>query len=125
MTRTSGGGVGCRDFRRATCWNRREVLRLGSLGALGLLLPDAPAEVRGPFPPVAPSVAGVQFSELLPRSARLMHRLALLRSLNHRHPDHVQSSLPALTGHHHPDSEDLKDDPPPSPADVPPFRAVL
>src|SRR5437899_9379050 len=54
-----------------------------------------------------------------------MHLLSLLRSLNHRHPDHVQSSLPALTGHHHLDADDFRNDPPPSPNDFPPFGAVL
>lgn len=87
--------------------------------------PDAPDEVRGPYRPVATSVPGVQVSELLPHSARLMHRLCLLRALNHRHPDHVQSSLPALTGHHHPDGNDVRGDVPPAATDFPPFGAVL
>jgi hypothetical protein len=156
----------CPDFRRATRWNRREVLCIGSLCSWPLLLPDllraqtamkpangtfgraksvillflngghaqqetwdpkpeAPGEARGQFGAIPTSVPGIIVSELLPQSARLMHRLVLLRSLNHRHPDHVQSSLPALTGHHHPDADDLKDDPPPSPHDFPPFGAVL
>ncbi len=36
--------------------------------------PDAPAEIRGEFKPIATSVPGVQFGEHLPRLARLMHR---------------------------------------------------
>lgn len=87
--------------------------------------PDAPAEARGEFGSVATSVPGVRFGELLPLSAGLMHKLAVIRSVNHRHPDHVQASLPALTGHHHPETDDLRDDPPPSPSDFPPFGAVL
>jgi hypothetical protein len=87
--------------------------------------PEAPQPARGEFGAIATSVPGVQISELLPRSARITHKLALIRSLNHRHPDHVQASLPAMTGQHHPESDDLKDDPPPSPKDFPPFGAVL
>ena len=37
--------------------------------------PDAPAEVRGPFRPIATSVPGVRVCEHLPRSARVMHHL--------------------------------------------------
>ncbi len=33
---------------------------------------DAPAEIRGSFSPIATSVTGVQFCELLPRSLRLL-----------------------------------------------------
>jgi hypothetical protein len=87
--------------------------------------PDAPAEARGQFGAIATSVPGVFFSEVLPLSARLMHRLTVIRSLNHFHPDHVQASLPALTGHHHADAADMRNDPPPSANDFPPFGAVL
>jgi hypothetical protein len=45
------------------------------------LKPDAPAEIRGEFKPIATSVPGVQVCELLPRTARLMGRLAVIRSL--------------------------------------------
>ena len=34
------------------------------------LKPDAPAEIRGPFQPIATSVPGVQICEHLPRLAR-------------------------------------------------------
>src|SRR5438309_2231269 len=43
--------------------------------------PDAPAEVRGPFRPIATSVPGVRACEHLPRTARQMHRLAQVRSV--------------------------------------------
>src|SRR5690242_13259105 len=36
--------------------------------------PDAPAEVRGPFKPIATTVPGVRLSEHLPRLARRLHR---------------------------------------------------
>src|SRR5438132_1133394 len=42
--------------------------------------PDAPAEIRGEFKPIATSVAGLQISELLPRMAARAHKYALVRS---------------------------------------------
>ncbi|MFO0840809.1 MAG: DUF1501 domain-containing protein [Gemmataceae bacterium] len=45
------------------------------------LKPNAPAEVRGEFKPIATSVPGVYFGELLPRLSRCADRLAVLRSV--------------------------------------------
>ena len=45
--------------------------------------PDAPSEVRGEFRPIATSVPGIQVCEHLPRSARVIDRLAIIRSLHH------------------------------------------
>src|SRR5690349_1747206 len=45
--------------------------------------PDAPAEYRGPFTPLATKVPGLRLTELLPKQAALAHRFALLRSLAH------------------------------------------
>jgi hypothetical protein len=45
------------------------------------LKPNAPAEVRGEFRPIATSVPGIQVCELLPRVARCADRTAILRSL--------------------------------------------
>ncbi len=87
--------------------------------------PDGPSPARGEFGAIATSVPGVRVSELLPRSARLLHKLAVIRSLSHPNANHVQASLPALTGHAHPPSEEARGDFPPSPNDFPPFGAVL
>src|SRR4051794_28894569 len=46
------------------------------------LKPDAPAEVRGEFPPVATSVPGTQISSLLPALAQQAHRYAIIRSVS-------------------------------------------
>src|SRR5205823_116452 len=48
--------------------------------------PDAPAEYRGPFGAIGTSLAGLRYSELLPRQAKLAHRCALIRSVHHRGP---------------------------------------
>jgi hypothetical protein len=87
--------------------------------------PDGPSPERGEFGAIATSLPGVRISELLPRSARLMHKLAVIRSLSHPNANHVQASLPAMTGHAHPPSEEARGDFPPSPTDFPPFGAVL
>jgi hypothetical protein len=47
------------------------------------LKPDAPAEFRGPFKPVATSAPGVRLCEHLPRLAKQAHHLAVVRSLGH------------------------------------------
>lgn len=48
--------------------------------------PDAPAEVRGPFRPIATSVTGIQISEHLPRMASLAQRYAIVRTVYHDAP---------------------------------------
>jgi hypothetical protein len=45
--------------------------------------PDAPAEYRGEFKPVATSAPGVRLCEHLPRLARQAHHLAVVNSLGH------------------------------------------
>ena len=45
--------------------------------------PHAPADIRGPFRPIATSVPGTYLSELFPRMARLAHKYSLVRSLHH------------------------------------------
>jgi hypothetical protein len=53
------------------------------------LKPGAPAEIRGPFQPIATNVPGIQICELLPRQAKLMDRLGIVRSLRHATDDHA------------------------------------
>ena len=108
---------------------RRDLLRAGGLGLLGLpatlapgagararsvLLiqhyggpshidtwdpkPGAPAEIRGEFGTIATSVPGVRLSERLPRVARLMDRLTVVRTMSHATGNHNPASYLALTG---------------------------
>ena len=64
------------------------------------LKPDAPAEIRGEFKPIATSVPGVFFGEHLPRFARQMHRCTLIRSAHHSvNNAHAAAVYCALTGH--------------------------
>src|SRR5579871_5157937 len=52
------------------------------------LKPEAPAEFRGTFNPMASVLPGCQVSEHLPHSAKIMDRLALLRSCTHPDAGH-------------------------------------
>ncbi len=60
------------------------------------LKPNAPPEVRGEFSPIATNVTGVRIGEHLPKMSRWMHKIALVRSLNHRAGCH--NTLPSYTG---------------------------
>lgn len=62
------------------------------------LKPNAPAEVRGEFRPIATSAPGVQVCEHLPRLARVMHRVAVIRSMTHAARLHDSAAIHALTG---------------------------
>lgn len=66
--------------------------------------PSAPAEVRGEFGVIDTSVAGIQFCEHLFWSAHLADRLALVRSVTHRHPDHAVGGYVMFTGRDYPRS---------------------
>src|SRR5213076_1039894 len=52
------------------------------------LKPDAPAEIRGEFRPIATNVPGIDLCELMPRMARLADKLAIIRSLVGFRDDH-------------------------------------
>lgn len=63
--------------------------------------PDAPAEIRGAFPPIATSVPGIQFCELLPRLARVADKLCVLRGVSTNDNAHSSSGYYMLTGQPH------------------------
>src|SRR5687767_10190256 len=52
------------------------------------LKPEARAEVRGEFRPIATSVPGIQISEHFPRFAGLMQHAAILRGMSTQEADH-------------------------------------
>ncbi len=124
--------------------NRRQLLRVGGLGSLGLSLsgllraeaegqaargttatgvaapirscilifhyggpshidtfdmkPKAPAEIRGQFGSIATSTPGLQICEHLPQTARLMDRLAVVRSMHHPMTNHNAAAFTTLCG---------------------------
>jgi uncharacterized protein (DUF1501 family) len=63
------------------------------------LKPEAPAEFRGDFRPIATNVTGIQISEHLPRIARQMDKFSLIRSFRHHNSDHGPADHYMLTGY--------------------------
>jgi hypothetical protein len=62
------------------------------------LKPQAPAEVRGSFNPIATSAPGVEICEHLPLLATRAHQYAIVRSMTHDLPGHEQATHFVLTG---------------------------
>ncbi|MGH7200247.1 MAG: DUF1501 domain-containing protein, partial [Planctomycetaceae bacterium] len=66
----------------------RAVIMIFNLGAPSQqdcfdLKPDAPAEIRGPFKPIATPADGLEISEIFPKHARLGDKFSFVRSCNH------------------------------------------
>jgi hypothetical protein len=62
------------------------------------LKPDAPAEIRGEFSPIATATPGIDICEHLPRLAARSNRWALVRSLGHWSNSHTDGHFIMLTG---------------------------
>src|SRR5262245_6037024 len=62
------------------------------------LKPHAPREIAGPWKPIATKVSGIQIGEGLPRLARIMDRLVVVRSLVGNQSDH--DAIQVFNGHH-------------------------
>src|SRR5437764_7530856 len=52
------------------------------------LKPNAPAEIAGPWRPIATNVNGIQIGEAFPKLASMMDRLVVVRSLVGNQADH-------------------------------------
>jgi hypothetical protein len=61
--------------------------------------PDAPAEFRGEFKPIRTNVAGIDLCEHLPRMAKVMDKVSLVRSFRHHNSDHGAADHYMLTGY--------------------------
>ncbi len=84
--------------------------------------PDAPREVRGDFRSIPTSVPGLHFSETLPHSARVAHRLAIIRSMTTDIHSHSTSGAFMLSGYV-PASK--AENVPPGPQDWPSIASVV
>ena len=72
--------------------------------------PEAPEGIRGLHKPMASNVPGIQVAERLPRMAKVMDKVTLIRSVHHTMKNHNSASYYALTGHAPPvDDIRLKD----------------
>ena len=63
------------------------------------LKPDAPAEVRGPLNSIATSIPGVRISECLPRTAAMLDRMAIIRSMTSPLGEHNFGTHYLMTGY--------------------------
>jgi hypothetical protein len=62
------------------------------------LKPGAPTEIRGEFKPIPTSAPGVQIGEHLSKTAKVMDRVSLVRSLAHSIPSHEIATTFMTTG---------------------------
>ena len=146
MTRP-GHSFACGSFHD-TRLSRRQMIKVGGLGLLGLTLPqllraealakgpkakvksviflfqwggpshidmfdmkpNAPEQIRGPHKPISSSADGIQVSERLPRTSKVMDKVTLVRSIHHTMKNHNSAGYYALSGHEPPsDDQRLRD----------------
>lgn len=82
--------------------NRRQVLNVflhGGVSQLETWDPKPNTDTGGPFRAIPTSVPGTHICELLPHTAKQMHRLSLVRSLNTHNSDHARGVVEMTTGH--------------------------
>lgn len=70
----------------------------GGVSQLETWDPKPGTDTGGPFRAIRTSVAGTHVGELLPHTARQVHRLAIIRGLNSAVPDHAVGTKIMLTG---------------------------
>ncbi|MFO0945488.1 MAG: DUF1501 domain-containing protein [Planctomycetota bacterium] len=87
--------------------------------------PNAPAEIRGPFRPIATNVPGMEFCEHLPGLARRANRLAVVRSVSYPNNDHPYMIYYTLTGRVSPTPLGANTVLPPSRTDHPHMGSVI
>src|SRR5262245_12608520 len=72
--------------------------------------PGATERVRGEYKPAATRVPGIQVCEKLPRTAKVMDRVTVVRSLRHEMKNHNSAGYYSLTGYAPPtDDQRLRD----------------
>jgi hypothetical protein len=109
LTGVSAGAVGMLGFSdliqpaigKTLAGGDRRVLVVwlsGGVSQLETWDPKPGTNTGGPFQTIATSVPGVHICELLPHSARLMHRMALIRGVNTAEDDHGKGSVIMHTG---------------------------
>ena len=74
------------------------------------LKPGAPAEVRGPFNPIATRVPEIRICEHFPMLAQRTDKLAIVRSMTHNNVDHTKAPHLILTGKPPPARDELAED---------------
>ena len=70
----------------------------GGVSQLETWDPKPNTDTGGPFRAIPTSVPGIHICELLPHTAKQMHRLAIIRSLNTKNADHGKGQIEMTTG---------------------------
>jgi hypothetical protein len=94
--------AGAVDERQAKIRNCITIFLVGSPGHIDTwdMKPDAPAEVRGKYAPISTNVPGIQICEHFPLMARMMDKVALIRSLHYNTgSSHENGQRWMMTGH--------------------------
>jgi len=60
--------------------------------------PNAPSDVRGEFKSIPTNITGVHFCETVPRLARSLDKMAIVRSICHKDPNHGGGNHYMMTG---------------------------
>lgn len=83
--------------------------------------PEAQDGIRGPFNPISTNVSGIHFCELLPRTAALADKLAVVRSMSTDDNTHSTSGYEVLTGSKYvgPNARTIQ------PSDLPWFGSII
>ena len=61
--------------------------------------PEAPEEIRGPLKQISSNVPGMPVCELLPKTAKIMDKVTLVKSVHHTMNNHNSAAYYALSGH--------------------------
>src|SRR5262245_55645024 len=83
--------LGTDELRKGSAKSCILVYLLGGPPHLDMfdLKPNAPAEIRGPFRPIATRLPGFHVCEHLPRLANIAQKLAVIRSVSHPNSNHT------------------------------------
>lgn len=125
-----GVGAPAKDVARRATAPARSCILIYLLGGpphqdMFDLKPQAPAEVRGPFRPIATSVPGIDICEHLPRLATMADKYALVRSVSYPNSNHTPMIYYTLTGHPTERPEQDNDIRPPLRTDFPHVGSVV
>ncbi|HEY2250128.1 MAG TPA: DUF1501 domain-containing protein [Planctomycetaceae bacterium] len=89
------------------------------------LKPQAPAEIRGPFRPIATNIPGIEICEHFPQLSRLADKYALVRSVSYPNSNHTPMIYYTLTGRPTERPEEDNDVRPPQRTDFPHVGSIL
>lgn len=84
--------------------------------------PEADSSVRGEFRTIDTAVPGIQVTEMLPQMARRMDKLAIVRSVHHRHASHNAGMYWSIAGRPYRIDSTLIN---PSSTDIPSFGTLI